>query len=197
MSEHYFTSQPTSESRPVPAVWKQGDTQLTFITDAGVFSRGEIDRGSMVLLRALAPLTGRVLDLGCGYGFLGLAIKYLNPACQVALCDINQRAVELSRRNAAALGLNADIFPSDGLAVVTGSFDHIITNPPVKAGKALYYGWFADARQYLAPGGDLTLVLQRKHGAPSALSYLRTLYPKVEVLDKSGGFHVLRATLAG
>ncbi|MDD3242422.1 MAG: methyltransferase [Eubacteriales bacterium] len=193
MSEHYFTADPTSESRPADAQWVYGDLHMTFLTDAGVFSRGEIDRGSEVLLKALPPLCGRVLDLGCGYGFLGLALKKLYPEASFTLCDINRRALSLARQNAARAQVSVDIVESDGFSGVSGLYDHIVTNPPVKAGKALYYGWFDQARQYLTPGGTLTLVLLKKHGAPSAKTYLETLYPRVEVLEKSGGVHVIRA----
>jgi len=197
MSEHYFTAQPTSQSKPVGVDWTWGEMQFHFITDAGVFSRGEIDRGSEVLLKALPKPTGRILDLGCGYGFLGIALKKRYPACSLTLCDINQRALELSRQNAAAAHTQLEVIESDGFAALQGEiFDHIVTNPPVKAGKALYYGWFEQARQHLAPNGTLTLVLLKKHGAPSAKTYLETLYPRVEVLEKSGGVHVIRAYMS-
>ena len=81
----------------------------------------------------------------------------------------------------------------DGFASVTGAFDAILTNPPIRAGKAVIYGLFADARAHLKPGGALYIVIRKQQGAPSALKYLREIYAEAEVIDRSGGFHVIRA----
>ena len=116
-----------------------GGRTVEFLTDSGVFSRGHVDFGSRVLAENLPALTGRVLDLGCGYGFLGLAAKLLHPGIgELVLCDVNTRALGLARRNAERLGLPATILESDGFAAVEGRFDAILTNPPVRAGKAVF-----------------------------------------------------------
>ena len=193
MGEHYFTGDPTSQSRIATAVWAYGGREIEFLTDSGVFSRGHVDYGSRVLVEALPSLMGSVLDMGCGYGFMGLAVKLLNPSAEMHMCDVNTRAVGLARQNAERLGIAADIFVSDGFAVVQGTFDHILTNPPVRAGKSVYYPWFTEAAARLHPGGSLYVVLQRKQGAPSAQRHLEELFAQVEVIEKSAGYHVLRA----
>ena len=193
MSEHYYTEKPTSahDERQVAVRALGGD--LRFITDAGVFSRDGLDRGTEVLQNALPPLSGRVLDLGCGWGAVGVALGKQYPALEIVMTDINRRAVELARRNLAQNGVQAEVVQGDGFASVTGAFDAILTNPPIRAGKAVIYGLFADARAHLKPGGALYIVIRKQQGAPSALKYLREIYAEAEVIDRSGGFHVIRA----
>ena len=109
------------------------------------------------------------------------------------MTDINQRAVALARRNLKQNGVRAEVVQGDGFAAVTGAFDAIITNPPIRAGKAVIYALFARAKDHLKPGGALYLVIRKQQGAPSALKYLREIYAEAEVIDRGSGFHVIRA----
>lgn len=197
MGEQYFTKDPTSESRVAAAVWEYQGKEYEFLTDSGVFSRGHVDYGSRLLAESLPKLQGRVLDLGCGYGFLGVAMKLMNPEIAVVMCDVNRRALELARQNAKRQGVPADIAESDGYAGVQGPFDAIVTNPPVRAGKGVYYPWFDGAPQRLNPGGALYVVLQRKQGAPSAERRLAALFERVEVIGRGAGYHVIEARMPG
>ncbi|MBQ3268575.1 MAG: class I SAM-dependent methyltransferase [Clostridia bacterium] len=195
MSDHYYTENPASahdERRIVLSILGQ---ELTFTTDAGVFSRDGLDRGTELLLEALPELTGRVLDLGCGWGAVGVALGKKYPALGIVMTDINSRAVELARRNLAANGVKAEVVQGDGFQSVAGDFDAIVTNPPIRAGKAVIYGLFAQARDRLRPGGALYLVIRKQQGAPSALKYLREIYAGAEVIDRGSGFHVIRAAV--
>ena len=194
MSEHYYTENPNSEHDERRIAVKALGNELTFTTDAGVFSRDGLDRGTEALLEALPePMTGRVLDLGCGWGPVGVALGKKYPALEIVMTDINQRAADLARRNLAANGVNARVVQGDGFEHVTGTFDAIITNPPIRAGKAVIYGLFRQARDFLNPGGALYIVIRKQQGAPSALKYLREIYAGAEVIDRSGGFHVICA----
>ena len=101
MNDHYYTRTPQSESRPVSCEYTFRGIPLTFLTDAGVFSRGEVDTGTRLLLEALPEeLSGDILDLGCGWGVIGIAVARKWPACHVTLADVNTRALDLSRENA-------------------------------------------------------------------------------------------------
>ena len=193
MSEHYYTENPASahDERTV-RVTALGNA-LTFTTDAGVFSRDGLDRGTEVLLEALPALSGRVLDLGCGWGAVGVALGKKDPALRIVMTDINRRAVELARRNLAANGVAAEVVQGDGFESVTGTFDAIVANPPIRAGKAVIYGLFREARERLVPGGALYIVIRKQQGAPSALKFLKEVYGEAEILDRSGGFHVICA----
>ena len=195
MSEQYYTADPTSESRPVPCSFVYRGKSLTFQTDAGVFSRGELDQGSRLLIDALPALSGDVLDLGCGWGAIGVSVARANPDARVTMADVNRRALGLCRDNAAANRVTAEILESDGMSeLMERKFDTIITNPPIRAGKQVIYKMFADGAQCLKEGGALYLVIRKQQGAESCMKYLRTLYASVEKLTKSGGFWVLKAS---
>ena len=196
MTEHYYTENPNSAHEERRVTLRALGNELAFVTDAGVFSRDGLDRGTEVLLEALPALSGRVLDLGCGWGAVGVALGAKYPALEIVMTDINQRAVDLARRNLAANGVRAEVVQGDGFAAVEGAFDAIITNPPIRAGKAVIYGLFAQARDFLKPGGALYIVIRKQQGAPSALKYLKELYGDAEVIDRGSGFHVIRARRA-
>ena len=160
MADHYYTENPASAHDERRVAVRALGQALTFTTDAGVFSRDGLDRGTEVLLNALPPLSGRVLDLGCGWGAVGVALGKANPALEIVMTDVNARAAELSRRNARDNGVTATVVQGDGFEAVTGRFDAIVTNPPIRAGKAVIYGLFERARDYLTPGGALYIVIR-------------------------------------
>ena len=193
MPDHYYTENPNSAHDERRIALRALGNDLTFVTDAGVFSRDGLDRGTEVLLEALPPLEGRVLDLGCGWGAVGVALGKRYPALDIVMTDINSRAVELARRNLAENGVTAAVLQGDGFDAVEGRFDAIVTNPPIRAGKAVIYGLFARAREYLEPDGALYVVIRKQQGAPSALKYLKEIYSRAETVDRASGFHVLRA----
>ena len=195
MNDHYYTREPQSESRPVECEYDYRGERMRFVTDAGVFSKGEVDTGTRLLLEALPEeMQGDILDLGCGWGVIGISIARKWPEARVTMADVNLRALELSRENAKKNGAAVECIESDGMAALTGrAFDAVITNPPIRAGKQVIYQMFADAAKSLKPGGALYLVIRKQQGAESCIKYLKTLFEEVEKLDKSGGFWVLRA----
>ena len=194
MPDHYYTAQPGSahEERRFQAELL-GET-LTFRTDAGVFSKAGVDAGTKLLIEALPPLSGRVLDLGCGWGPVGTTLGKRYPDLRIVMTDINERAADLARENARLNGVkNAEVVSGDGYAAVSGRFSAVITNPPIRAGKQVIYGLFAEARDYLEPGGCLYIVIRKQQGAPSAIKYLEGIYRDVEIIARGGGYWVLRA----
>ena len=196
MNDHYYTREPQSESRPVSCEYEYRGIRMRFETDAGVFSRGEVDTGTRLLLEALPEqMSGGVLDLGCGWGVIGISVSRKWPDTRVWMADVNLRALELSRKNAEANGARVTCLESDGMAgLMDRKFDAVITNPPIRAGKQVIYQMFADAAKCLKPGGALYLVIRKQQGAESCVKYLQTLFENVEKLDRSGGFWVLRAS---
>lgn len=196
MPDHYYTPAPGSEHRLGEAVFIYRGERLRFVTDSGVFSRGEIDRGTEILLRALPDaLDGDVLDMGCGYGVIGVAVGKRWPACRVTMADINERACGLARQNAERNGVRAEVLESDGYALLTKRrFDWILQNPPIRAGKAVMYRMFADAAGRLSGEGSFWLVIRKQQGAASAMAYLKTLFASVEAVEKKGGYWVLRCS---
>ncbi len=195
MNDHYYTRDPSSESRPAECAYEYRGIRLMFQTDAGVFSRGEVDTGTDLLLKALPEeMSGDILDLGCGWGVIGISVARKWPETRVILADINRRALDLSRENAKRNRVEVICAESDGMASFEGQqFDYIITNPPIRAGKQVIYRMFADAAKSLRPGGALFMVIRKQQGAESCMKYLQTLFARVEKISKSGGFWVLKA----
>ena len=195
MNDHYYTRTPQSASRPAECSFTYRGIDLVFETDAGVFSRGEVDTGTRLLLEALPEeMHGEILDLGCGWGVIGISIARKWPGTQVTMADVNTRALDLSRKNAERNRAEVICAESDGMeALADRNFDAVVTNPPIRAGKQVIYKMFADAAQRLKPGGALYLVIRKQQAAESCIRYLETIYAKVEKLDKSGGFWVLKA----
>ena len=196
MNDHYYTRDPQRASRPAECEFTYRGIRLTFRTDAGVFSRGEVDTGTQVLLEALPEeMHGEILDLGCGWGVIGISIARKWPETRVTMADVNTRALELSRENAKRNRAEVICAESDGMEAFRGkAFDAVVTNPPIRAGKQVIYRMFADAAEALKPDGALYLVIRKQQGAESCIRYLQTIYASVEKLDRSGGFWVLKAS---
>ena len=198
LSEHYYASKPTAASRRQTYELTVRGVRLQLTTDAGVFSKQGLDYGSKALIERMdIPPGSRVLDVGCGYGPIGLTAALLAPEGHADLVDVNERAVELARLNAEANGIrNVDAMQSDGLAAVSGkTYDVILTNPPIRAGKAVVHRIFEESAARLAPGGALWIVIQNKQGAPSARAKLEALFGEeaVEEVGKDKGYRILKA----
>ena len=195
MNDQYYTREPGSESRPVECGFEYRGKALRFTTDAGVFSRGELDTGTRLLLDALPEkMEGEILDLGCGWGPIGISVGSVWPETRITMADVNLRALERSRENADRNGVRVTCLESDGFSALDGRmFDAVITNPPIRAGKQVIYRMFAEAFDHLKEGGSLFLVIRKQQGAESCIKYLKTIYPSVEKLDRSAGFWVIEA----
>jgi len=170
---------------------------FNFVTDTGVFSKSEVDFGSRVLIDTfeIPAITGDVLDVGCGYGPIGLSIAKTAADRIVHMVDINERAIQLSQKNAEGNGVqNVRIYESDGLTDVTeNEFAAILTNPPIRAGKETIFRFYQDAYAKLRVGGELWVVIQKKQGAPSTFDKLEEIFGQVEVVDKVKGYWIIRA----
>ena len=164
-----------------------------FYTDAGVFSKKMIDYGSQALLSVLNFSAGQsLLDLGCGYGPLGISLAKVQNL-KVTMVDINQRALELAQKNAKRNGVEVDTYQSNIYDQVKGQFDQIISNPPIRAGKQVVHDILEGAYDHLKPGGSLTTVIQKKQGAPSAKAKMAQVFGNVEVVKKDKGYYILRS----
>ena len=170
--------------------------KMTFLTDAGVFSKKMIDFGSQLLLKCLeVEKDERVLDVGCGYGPLGLSLVKAYGV-QATMVDINNRALDLARQNAERNKVEARIFQSNIYEQVEGKFDHVISNPPIRAGKQVVHEIIEKSRDFLKDGGDLTIVIQKKQGAPSAKSKMEDVFGNCEIIKKDKGYYILRSVKA-
>ena len=197
MADHYYTPVPASAHNVMVHDVRVLGLNLRFETDSGVFSKNELDPGTRLLLETLGPLEGRVLDIGCGWGAIGVALALRNPGARIVMSDVNERAVQLARRNLALNGASAEVILSDGFSALDGAFDHVVTNPPVRAGKRVIYGLFDGACERLSPGGSLNVVIRKQQGAPSALKYLQERFGRAEVVNRGGGYWIIRAVKSG
>ena len=167
--------------------------KMIFLTDAGVFSKKMVDFGSQLLLKCLEVNQGEtVLDVGCGYGPLGLSLAKAYGV-QATMVDINNRALDLARQNAERNKVEATIFQSNIYEQVEGHFDHVISNPPIRAGKQVVHEIIEKSKDFLEAGGDLTIVIQKKQGAPSAKSKMEEVFGNCEIVKKDKGYYILRS----
>ncbi len=166
---------------------------FTFLTDSGVFSKKMVDYGSQVLLNTLDFEKGKtLLDLGCGYGPLGISLAKVQGV-KPTMVDINNRAIDLAKQNAQKNDVEADIFQSNIYEKVNGTFDYIISNPPIRAGKQVVHTIISESINYLKVGGNLTIVIQKKQGAPSAKAKMEEVFGNVEILKRDKGYYILRS----
>lgn len=196
VTDHYYTSKPGAAHDEQEFSFLLRGHEMRFITDAGVFSRNRIDFGSLLLIETMRiARDARVLDVGCGYGPIGLTAARLAADGKVTMIDVNERAVALARRNAEKNGIrNVEIRVSDVYsAIQRESFDVILTNPPIRAGKEIVHRIFTEGHELLVDGGELWVVIQKKQGAPSALKRLQEVYREVEEVDREKGYHIFRA----
>lgn len=195
--EHYFSRDPGSPSRR--RRWTEGlrGREFTFVTDAGVFSGRRVDPGSRLLIETVElPEQGAILDLGCGYGVLGIVCAACSPEAHVTMVDVNRRALELARENAARNGVpQVEVLESDGFSALAGRRFHlIVTNPPFRQGKELVSRWLVEARDHLHDGGRLALVVRTRQGALSWRKRLEAWYGHCRELAKGGGYRVYEVT---
>lgn len=189
---HYYSPSPTSPHKFEVIRYRVRNIELAFTTDAGVFSRKRVDFGSALLIENLPPQNGRLLDLGCGYGPIGISLAALNPGLEVVMADINKRALTLAAKNIELNRLaNVSVVESNGFSAVQGRFSTIVTNPPIRAGKKTLYPLFQQCREFLQDQGQLWLVIQKKQGAPSALNALEKLYANCRRETTAKGYWLL------
>ena len=206
MTDHYFSHAPQAAHRRREIRFECEDKKFVFESDSSVFSKDHVDEGSELLIKTVLEAERKSenqrleqehvfkgLDLGTGYGVVGIVLgDILN--IHMTLTDVNERALELARNNARRQGIEqtTTVRQSAGFENITESFDLIVTNPPIRAGKQIIHKMWEDAVQHLNDNGRLYIVIRKQQGAPSALTKLQTLSSDVEVLVKRKGFWVIR-----
>lgn len=197
MTNHYYSEKPDLAHDFVEWDFELKGSRFHFVTDSGVFSRGTVDYGSRVLVENFTDAdlpAGPLLDVGCGYGPIGLSLQKAT-GCQVEMIDINERAVDLAQRNAQRNQITAvDIHQSNLYQEVhEAPFAAIVSNPPIRAGKTVVHEILTGAEGLLLPGGSLTVVIQKKQGAPSAKKKMQEVFGNCEIVTKDKGYYILRS----
>src|SRR5690349_12131996 len=194
VDEHYFTADPATPFKRVPVSANVWGHWLELTSGSGVFAQGRLDIGTGVLLREQAPPQDArtVLDLGCGYGVIGLAVAIAVPECTVTAVDVNERALLLANENAQALGV-ADRFTAVLPEMVDrdATYDEIWSNPPIRIGKEALHALLLTWLPRLAPEGRAVLVVGKNLGADSLQRWLGEQGWPTERLASAKGFRVL------
>ena len=194
---HYFQDDPNLISNIKTINFEVNGISVSLLTDNGVFSKNKVDEGSLAFLKVILPLDlgNNILDLGCGYGTIGLTLAIAKKEARVTLADVNTRALALCKRNADAydLGQRVTILQSDIYEKIEGPYDSIVVNPPIRAGKKVTYRMYEEAKQYLIDGGSLYIVIRKAQGAESASRYIETIFGNVTLLKRDKGYYIYRA----
>ena len=193
---HYFENDENLKSFKRSLKLYINNKELSFTSDSGVFSNTQIDYGSYTFLKTLLneEKINDLLDVGCGYGVLGITLKYFENATNVDMVDINPKAVNLCLENINYYQMNnVKCFISDGFEKINKKYDRIVINPPIRAGKAIIYKMFEDSIKHLNESGALYIVIKKSLGAPSAIKKLQSIYQHVEVLNKDKGYFIIKS----
>ncbi len=196
MQHHYYDNNIDLESKEKNIVFDYKGMKLSFISDNGVFSKNAIDYGSRVLLDMIEINDNdrSLLDVGCGYGPMGISLAKVNQQLVVDMVDVNERALSLATRNKMLnMVESGDVFISDCYSEVVKTYDIIISNPPIRAGKEVVHSILSEAKQYLNDNGSLWVVIQKKQGAPSAMKKMEEVYGNCEVIGKDKGYYILKS----
>ena len=195
MTHYYSKDLGDLESKPKKFDYEFSDIKFTFHSDLGVFSKDFVDYGSYALLKAFKPnnIEGDILDMGSGYGVIGIIISKLYNR-KTVMCEINPRSYELSLKNIEENKVNSVAYNSDLYEKVNDmKFAQVVTNPPIRAGKNVVYAIYDGAYEHLLPGGELWVVIQKKQGAPSSKEHIENLFGNCEIVNRDHGYYILKA----
>ncbi|MDD6271990.1 MAG: methyltransferase [bacterium] len=191
---HYFMNDEKLVSEVRELKYKYSSFSFTFLSDNGVFSKKSIDFGSRLLLETYLSEDNKnkkVLDVGCGYGFIGISISIITNS-YVDMIDINKRAVHLAKRNIKKYkDFNGNAFLSDAYSEVTDKYDIVITNPPIRVGKVKLLEILNGAFDHLEDNGYLYFVIRKDQGALSIKKILEET-KKVEIINKDKGYFIYK-----
>ena len=194
---HYFTNEENLKSEIEKVIAEINGIPFYFYTDNGVFSKGELDFGTELLLKNFKydnPNNKTLLDIGCGCGPIGIYASHLGFA--VDMSDVNKRAIHLSKMSLKEQGLNANVFESDAYQNINSKYDYIVSNPPIRVGKEKLYEIIIGAKDHLTDNGELWIVVRKQQGAESLIRDMKKVYKSVEVIIKKKGFYITKALIA-
>ena len=192
--KHYFTDNTDLKSEQSQFIFRFHKYDLLFTSDNGVFSKNMIDYGSRVLLDNIEITKKKtLLDVGCGYGTFGICLNKVYSHLNVDMVDVNDRALELAKLNAKNNNIHANIYKSFIYENVQGSYDVIVTNPPVRAGKEVVTTILQESIEHLNENGSLWVILQKKQGAPSAKKKMEEVFGNCEIVKRDKGYYLLHS----
>ena len=190
---HYYTDNSELNSERKEFTYYFDNEVFRFTTDNGVFSKNNVDYGTYILIRSIyrKDLGHSLLDLGSGYGPIGIILKRFHPETEVEMAEVNPRAVELSRLNGVNNKTDIKVHLCDDITTLPHRFDTIVLNPPIRAGKAVIYDLYARSKEMLNEHGHLYIVIRKAQGAGSSIRELETLFSEVEIIGRDSGYLVI------
>lgn len=186
---YYYDKETNVKSKEVSIFAEINNIGFTFVTDNNVFSKKGLDFGTRTLLESINDIKGDVLDFGCGYGPIGIYLKKKYDV-NVDMVDINNRAINLAKKNALLNKVDVNVFESNIYENINKKYDYIITNPPIRVGKKILYEILMGAKDYLKDDGHLIFVINKDQGAKSTYKDMNESY-KAEIIKKNKGFYVI------
>lgn len=190
---HYYTDNNNLASNKREFDYYFDNEVFRFTTDNGVFSKGNVDYGSYILLKTIYKrnLGKSLLDLGSGYGPIGIVLKRFNSSIDIEMVDVNSRATELAKLNCKNNNTDIKVHLCEDILELNHNFDTITLNPPIRAGKKVIYSLYDKASKKLNDNGHLYIVIRKAQGANSSISNLETLFKNVVVINKDSGYYII------
>ncbi len=190
---HYYTDNKDLDSDRKEFEYYFDNEVFRFTTDNGVFSKKSVDYGSYILVKSIYQknLGSSLLDLGSGYGPIGIILKRFNPELEVEMVDVNSRAVELCKLNNSNNSTDIKVHLCDDIERLDHKFDTIVLNPPIRAGKAVIYSLYDKSKKMLNEHGHLYIVIRKAQGAASSIKKLETLFTTVRIIARDSGYLVI------
>ncbi|MGV8169165.1 MAG: class I SAM-dependent methyltransferase [Candidatus Nanoarchaeia archaeon] len=192
MAEHYFSEKQESSNERFLIEIKLKNDSFSLLSSSGLFSKNELDTATKLLIEKaeIKNEEGKVLDLGCGYGVVGISVLRKYKKMNVVFSDVNERALELTKENLMRLKLKGKVLKSDLYSKIEEKFDIIISNPPYAAGREVCFKLIEESFEHLEKNGTLQIVARHNKGGKVLSEKMKEVFGNLETTAKSGGFHV-------
>ena len=188
--EHYYTEKPLSEENITKINISLKDDSFQLFSASGLFSKQELDKAAHILIQNAIIHGSKVLDLGCGYGVIGIALLRTHPDLNMSFSDINERAIKITNKNLDYLKLKGNVIKSNLFDNIKDKFDVIISNPPYAAGREICFSLIEESINYLNDEGTLQIVARHNKGGKTLSQKMFEVFGNVESIAKKSGFHV-------
>lgn len=189
----YFSNDKNIENEDISLSYTFKGKELKFISNAGIFSKNRIDFGTNLLLNSIELKGDRILDLGCGYGIVGVSVASVNNKYNVLSVDVNERAVEITNQNYKNNSIrNGKAIVNNAYNDLKEKFDMIITNPPIRAGKEVVYEMVLGGINHLKDEGEIWVVIRKDKGGLSLFKQMEEVYINVQIINKKSGYLIIK-----
>ena len=191
---HYFVEDTTLNKDPKIIDFEFFGYKVKVVSDKGTFSKYRVDLGTSIFIKTLVtlPLKGKILDLGCGNGIIGISLKtYFKEEIEIEFSDINNYCVDLTNKSLEINNIQAKTYCSNGLDGIDSKYDYILLNSPISCGKEACFNLYKESKEHLNEKGKLVIVIRKDKGALSHVKYLSSLFENVEVINKEKGYYII------